>query len=467
MEGNRVILLEFNELCPTLMHRFMSQGKLPNFQRLYGESQVCITEADGEPPHLEPWIQWVTVHSGVPYQEHGIQNLDEGHKLRHKCIWEIVSEAGQRAWVCGSMNARYGLPFNGCVLPDPWTTKLAPYPASLGTYFRFVQTHVAEHTRDNIPLALTDHAKFAAFMATHGLSSKTIGAIVKQLQSERRENTRWKRAAILDKLQFDLFQSVHRRLRPRFSTFFLNSTAHFQHLFWREMEPEHFQRKPTDEERAQHKDAIVFGYQSMDELAGRFLEMADADANTTLVYCTALSQQPCLKYEESGGKSLYRPLDFEKLLTFADITAPHTVSPVMSEQFHIRFETESDARQAEHRLGQLTVDGRRAMASQRNGNDILTGCTVFETLPRECALAISDTDRSIRFFEAFYKFEGLKSGMHHPDGMLWIRRPEKRHNVYEPKVPLMAIAPTLISMLSLPQPASMSGRALPYMQSPS
>lgn len=103
-----------------------------------------------------------------------------------------------------------------------------------------------------------------------------------------------------------------------------------------------------------------------------------------------------------------------------------------------------------------------AMVAERNGNDILVGCVVFEKLPQECVLSIAQTDRAIRFFEAFYKVEGLKSGMHHPDGMLWIRRPEKRH--YEPKVPLMAIAPTLLAMLSLPQPVSMSGRSLPHMQ---
>ena len=35
-----VILLEFNELCPTLMERFMEEGKLPNFQRFYRESEI-------------------------------------------------------------------------------------------------------------------------------------------------------------------------------------------------------------------------------------------------------------------------------------------------------------------------------------------------------------------------------------------------------------------------------------------
>ena len=62
-----VILLEFNELCPSLMGQFIQQGKLPNFQRFYNESAVYTTDAEEQPPNLEPWIQWVTVHTGQPY----------------------------------------------------------------------------------------------------------------------------------------------------------------------------------------------------------------------------------------------------------------------------------------------------------------------------------------------------------------------------------------------------------------
>ena len=30
------------------------------------------------------------------------------------------------------------------------------------------------------------------------------------------------------------------------------------------------------------------------------------------------------------------------------------------------------------------------------------------------------------FFELFYQMDDLKSGMHDPDGMLWIRMPDKQ-----------------------------------------
>jgi len=67
-----VLLLEFNELCPALMDRWIEEGKLPNFQALRTASQVYTTDAEETEANLAPEIQWITVHSGLSYAEHKI-----------------------------------------------------------------------------------------------------------------------------------------------------------------------------------------------------------------------------------------------------------------------------------------------------------------------------------------------------------------------------------------------------------
>jgi hypothetical protein len=126
-----------------------------------------------------------------------------------------------------------------------------------------------------------------------------LTSIARQLLSERFGNTHWKRAFILDDLQFDLFSAGYRRLRPAFSTFFLNSTAHMQHVYWRHMEPDLFKATPTNGQLNDYRSAILHGYQRMDRLLDRMLDVVDG---ATVVFATALSQQPCLAYEERGGK---------------------------------------------------------------------------------------------------------------------------------------------------------------------
>jgi hypothetical protein len=207
----RVILLEFNELTPSLLDRFMAEGHLPNFKRFYDQSSVYTTDAEESGDQLNPWIQWVTVHSGLSFAEHGVLRLDEGQKLTRQCVWDILSERGLRVLVCGSMNVRYDVPLNGHVLPDPWSANVDPYPgnAGLDAYFRFVQTQVQEHTNERVPLKPADYARFLSFMIRHGLSAHTVRAIVERLVRERLDGGgKWKRAVILDKLQFDVLCSA-------------------------------------------------------------------------------------------------------------------------------------------------------------------------------------------------------------------------------------------------------------------
>ncbi len=456
MADKSVILLEFNELCPQLMKKFMSAGKLPNFSRFHSEAQVHETVADEVAPNLDPWIQWITVHSGVPYATHKIQHLGDGHKLDAKNVWDLVSDAGGEVWVCGSMNLSFRAPIRGWVLPDPWTTKVAPTPRELEPYFKFVGANVAEYTASKIPLTRLDQAQFIAFMARHGLSLATTTAIVKQLAGERIDpKTHWKRAVILDKLQMDLFRWHYERRRPRLSTFFVNSTAHFQHLHWRNMEPEHFKVKPSPGEQAIYQDAVLFGYEQMDGLLGNVMDFAGPD--TTIVFCTAFSQQPFLGYEDSGGKTPYRPRDFDEFLKEVGVEAPAKVSPVMTHQFHLDFATEDQAKQAEAALTALRYDGKRALMVEREGVKIFGGCQVYSHVPAGAILTVDGSPRTLPFYGLLYHICLVKSGMHHPDGMLWIRKPDHAHAVRETKVPLVDVAPTLCRLLDIAPAPTMVG----------
>ena len=455
-----MILLEFNELSPALMQTFIDQGYLPNFKRLRDQSQVFTTDAEEVAPNLDPWIQWVTVHSGLSYDEHGIFHLGDGNKLAVKSLWDLIGQRGKTVWVCGSMNIKYDLPVQGAVIPDPWTVGTAPSPADLEPYYKFVQRNVQEYTNDRVPLSKGDYFRFMKFMVTHGLSVKTIVAIARQLLSEKRTGKgKWKRATILDKLQRDVFLHYFRKLRPQFSTFFLNSTAHFQHAHWRNMDPEPFKIKPTDADQAEYQHAVRYGYEEMDKIVGDIV--AAAPSNAVIVLATALSQQPCLIYEDIGGKTFYRARTFEPLLEFAGIKGCQKVEPVMSEEFHLRFANESDAEKAAERLRSLRIDGRQAMQVERREANVFSGCIIYNQLQHDVILEGGSNGKSIPFFRLFYQVESLKSGMHHPDGILWIRVPGGRPAEQKEKVSLRTVPPTLLSLFGIEKPDYMTGKILP------
>jgi hypothetical protein len=457
-----IILLEFNELTPSLVSRFIAEGKLPNFERLYNESRVFTTDASEDAAEnsrlLNPWVQWVTVHTGVSAQVHGIRKLGEAAQLKQKSLTQVLTAAGRRVLIFGTMNVKHDGHVDGCVVPDPWTRGTDPYPMELTPFYRFIQKTVQDHTSGEEQLTRAEYAAFLRFMVTHGLSLSTVMAIAGQLASELRRRYGWRRVAILDRIQWDVFRYYYRRVRPHFATFFLNSTAHLQHKFWRNMDPEPFKIRPSAGEQAELQNAVLFGYQQMDRLLGRMMALAGTDS--TLVLCTALSQQPCLIYEDSGGKTFYRARNIDEVLQFAGLTDPYTYSPVMSEEFHLIFDDDETAARAMHRLCALTVDGEQAFAATRDGARLFCGCRIIRQLPPDAVLESGEPASRVKFFDLFHQGGGIKSGMHHPDGMLWIRLPDRSHAVAREKVELSAVAPTLLRLLDVAPPHSMQARPL-------
>lgn len=460
--SSSVMVLEFNELCPAIMDRLIAQGELPNFARLRARSLEAVTDAAEPPPALEPWIQWVTVHTGLSFAEHGVFELDDARKLTAPRIWDVVSDAGEKVWICGSMNAvARDDRVNGLFLPDPWASGIKPYPeAAFRSFFRLVQTYVQEYSRARMPLSLMDHARFIAFMAANGLSAKTVIEALGQLASEVGHDNRWRRAVILDRLQWDLFRAHYRRLRPKFATFFANSTAHYQHYHWREMEPDRFKIPPSSRDVAAYADAIPFGYRKMDDLVGEAMRLAGPD--TTLVLCTALSQQPLLRYEDEGGKQVFKANDPGKLLAFAGVEAPCQYAPVMAEEFRLRFESEAACQAAQAALGALRLDGGGPVVTVRPaGTEMLVACGVIAAPPSDARVRSAGNEQGQRFHDLFSPLQGIKSGEHHPDGILWICSPGGDHEVIDRKIPLPELAPTFLALCGLAPSPQFPACAMP------
>lgn len=454
-----MIMLEFNELSPTLMDQFIAQGKLPNFARMRSQSQVFVTEAEEISPNLEPWIQWITIHTGLSYQEHGVFDLGDGHKVPYPRIWDMLTDRGKKVWICGSMNASFEKPPKGYFLPDPWSIGASPYPkGEFEPFFDFVRTNVQEHTRNSTAGSRSEQLRFLSFMLSHGLSFNSIKDILSQLLRERSGKYRWQRATLLDRLQFDVFAHYWKRDRPDFATFFLNSTAHFQHCYWRNMDPAPFTLKPTAEEQAEYKDAILYGYEQMDKLVGECLDMAGPD--TVVVLTTALSQKPCTVYEHFDGKVVYRVDDPDAFFAWAGIKTQFRYAPVMAEQFHLYFKEAKDAAEACDLLERMTINGKKLMSMTLKGNEVFGGCGVYAQTAANTLMS-NAAGETIEFGKLLYQASGVKSGMHHPDGIFWIRDSAKKPSTKAERISLRHVAPTLLSHFGIAKQDYMSLDAVP------
>lgn len=451
MSGQPVILIEFNELAPQLLDRFMDEGVLPNFRRFYERSTIYVTDAGERDETLMPWIAWPSIHSGMSFADHGVFHLGDGREVVEREIATILSDAGMPVGIFGSMNVNYGPDLRGYYVPDPWDRVGRTHPAWLQPFFDVIASQVKENSKRE-PLTKMQAVRLALFLMTHGASWSTVAAVLAQLLDERRDpGVFWRRASLLDMLQYDVFKHLNRRYSPAFATFYSNSTAHYQHFFWRNFEPDRFEEPPEHGEHPSYAGAIRYGYIAMDGLIGRFLTDYPS---SLLILVTAHSQEPYL------GPTFhsYRPRDFEAVLSFAGAPRESQIKPVMAEQFHLEYDDVPTADAAEEALAGLQFDGEPLMWTSRDGRNVFTGCRYLDKDAGERPVTRAD-GASVPLEELFYRVEGRRSGEHHPDGALWIRGGD--HRVVSGRASILDIAPTILDHFDIPAPAYMTGRVLP------
>lgn len=443
-----VICLEFNELTPELLQRFIDAGHLPNFQRLRDSALVCTTDAEAEGEWLNPWVQWVTVHSGLDATEHEVFRLSNAYRLKIPAIWDTVSAAGGSVWVCGSMNPWHVEELNGRILPDPWSHQVHAYPkGEFDDFDLFVRKQVQDYAASKSPVTVRDRVRFVGYLLSRGLTLDTIIRVLSQLGQEWFGNHRWKRARLLDAMQWDLFEWYYRRDQPNLATFFTNVTAHYQHRYWRNLEPEAFLIRPTAHQQRSYQHAILQSYQQLDRLVGKALKL---NPEATIMLISGLGQQPFVEKDREGGVRYYRLHGKSVLIKHLNLPGDFSYEPIMADQFFLRFVNTIDAETAGQVLQSVRLpDGSPAFDAEIDGNDVIAQCKCRHLMPKHAYLSFAGSNKRIPFDDIFYWVESLKSGTHHPQGVFWIRQPGLRANVRQQPVSLTTIAPTILDCLGL------------------
>jgi hypothetical protein len=68
----QLLFLELNEINFDYVATYCRRGLLPHLGRLIRDSGVARTVSEQRYEDLEPWIQWVTAHTGLRLADHGV-----------------------------------------------------------------------------------------------------------------------------------------------------------------------------------------------------------------------------------------------------------------------------------------------------------------------------------------------------------------------------------------------------------
>lgn len=352
--SKHLTLIELNEFSVDLLSRGAKELKLKNIARLLSmKASVTTTDDMVEHRGLDPWVQWVSIHTGVPSSVHGIIHLgDTPAALSARQLWEELSDAGVSSGIWGAMNAtREDAAQCQFFLPDPWTFSEMAYPDKLNGLLALPRYYSKNYLDVSKQHFLSHTLTLAKFL----LGSGAIFRLIKQLPLVFGGVCRnGINNALLFSL-FDLFSAVlfvkYKKLyNPQFSVIFLNSIAHLQHHRW--------------ESGRLSKDA-VFGLRVIDRVLGMLFAARGNDE--ALVVMNALTQRNIVGEKP---RICYRQINPGRFLSAAGIPF-RTVEQLMTNDAHVFFDSENAREAAARALETVTLCGKALFQVERSALDPL------------------------------------------------------------------------------------------------
>ena len=408
----KLMLIELNELNFQMVQDYISAGfELPNFKQLFDEG-VIGTTSEEEYSLLEPWIQWVSVHTVQEYADHKVFRLGDIVNFNHQQIFEKVEENGYSVGAVSPMNASNHLKNPAYFIPDPWTaTKSDDSYCS-----RVISRAISQAVNDNAKAKLSFSSLLQLASATMLLvPPRRFTLLLPYVFGALR--MKYRKAIFLDMLLHEFHMSLFKRTKADFSTVFFNAGAHLQHHYFhnsmvtqsRGVKNPKWYLKPGI-------DPIADVLQVYDRIIGEVLEMKGVE----VIVSTALSQ---VAFPEA--QFYYRLVDHSNFLNALGINYAK-VTPRMTRDFLIEFDEKSKATIAEKFLSEIRVDDGKKLFGLIDNR----GAELFVTLtyPGEVTgQAIELPDGRKMDMAPHVVFVAIKNGQHHGDGYAYFSKGIKSH----------------------------------------
>lgn len=397
-----VIVLELNEINFEFLDFYIKQGRLPHLAAFFGRHGYCETTSEQEPEHLEPWIQWVTAHTGQSFAEHGIKRLGDIVGQSHPQIWErLEAEKGLRTGAVSPMNATNSARAPAFFLPDPWTrTGITGSPLA-----KLLYGAVAQAVNDNAQARITPWSAVKLILGWLRYSKIANWPQYVGYALAAREKP-WSKALFLDLLLTDLFFSKWRRTKPDFSTLFLNAGAHIQHHYMFSSAAYAGSNRNPDWYIKPGVDPLLEVYELYDRILGRALGLSP---EPRIMLATGLHQDP-----HPTVTYYYRLKNHEAFLRRIGIPFASVV-PRMSRDFHLHCTDAAEALEAEARLRAVRAEtGEPLFYVDNRGHDLF----VMLTYPNEIGpgFRLRVGNEEVEGFDQDVAFVALKNGEHNGIG---------------------------------------------------
>ena len=401
---NKIILLGLNELNFDYIKFYINHGQLPNFKKLF-EIQIPLeTISEKKYRLLEPWVQWVTVHTGKTFDEHNVFRLgDIVNNPQLSQIFEELETKGLSVGAVSPFNAENRLKNPKFFVPDPWTKTSPSGNWIVKALYQAVHQSVNDNAKSKLNL------KSLISLGLGLLLYVPLSRWFHYIKTVLKANNPGAKAVVLDSLLADIHLTLWKKYKPDFSNLFLNSGAHIQHHYLFNSLAYQGDLKNPDWYCPDDFDPLIQILSEYDYQIGKLLKLKDVK----LIIATGLHQQP-----HEHLTFYWRLKEHVKFAEMIGIKNFFEILPRMSRDFLVKFNNDSDALDAENLLNSFCAskDDTKIFEVDNRGTSLFVELVYPNDIEDDDSIYSKETRFTLEKFKSYVAFVAIKNGEHNGIG---------------------------------------------------
>lgn len=401
---SKTILLGLNELNFDYIKFYINRGLLPNFKKIFNTQPPIETTSENEYKLLEPWVQWVTVHSGQTYDEHQVFRL--GDIVNNPDLSQIFEELEAEGCLVGAVspfNSENRLKNPAFFVPDPWTKTNPSGNWIIKALYQAVHQSVNDNAKSKLNLKSMISLGLGLLLYVPISRWSHYANLILKVKNPGTK------AVILDSLLADVHLKLWKKYKPDFSNLFLNSGAHIQHHYLFNSMAYNGNLKNPEWYCPEGFDPLIEILTEYDYQIGKLLKLKDLK----IIIATGLHQQP---HEHlTFYWRLKEHLKFAKMIGVEKFTE---ILPRMSRDFLVKFNNETDVLNAENLLNSFyaSKDDIKIFEVDNRGTSLFVELVYPNDIEDNDSIYSKESNLKLEKFKSNLAFVAIKNGEHNGIG---------------------------------------------------
>ena len=236
MKKKKLVIFEINECDLNFFFLGSKKYNYPLIKNFFEKKKKIqtFTRDKKEGLNLDPWVQWVSIHTGIASYKHKVYRI--GQKLDKKIvqIWEKLSKKNYKSTLWGLFNSNLKSKKNiDLYFPDPWSFTQKAHPKKYKNFLELPRYYAINYP----DIKLTRFVYYLFLFFKDVIFSKTFFYIIKNIHKFififcRVGTKSFNLYFFLDLISLDIVLNHLKNKNSDFSIIALNSFAHYQHNFW-------------------------------------------------------------------------------------------------------------------------------------------------------------------------------------------------------------------------------------------